>query len=85
MLVSASVNLRKFKKSCKTSTYRQSVQTFLDLLQKNVDKVSEERAKLKDKSLREPAKLIQQFTMQLQTQNLSLVKESEKLKQRKME
>ena len=77
--------MRKFKKSCKTSTYRQSVQTFLDLLQKNVDKVSEERAKLRDKSLREPAKLIQQFTMQLQTQNLALVKESEKLKQRKME
>jgi len=61
MMVPAGVILRKFKKSSKNSAYRQSVQSFLDLMEKNCTIINEERAKIKDKSLRDPAKLTQQF------------------------
>lgn len=55
------------------------VQQFLELLDKNVALISEQRTKLKDKSLREPAKLTQHFLSQLSSQTLPLEKEADKL------
>jgi len=59
MLVPASVMLRKFKKNCSNNSYRKSVGTFLDLLKRSEDWLAAERAKIQDKSLKDPAKMHQ--------------------------
>jgi hypothetical protein len=79
MMVPVGFQLRKFRKHSKNSNYRQTVQTLIDLLEKNAKVVMEERQRLKDKSLRDPAKLTQTFTHLLKLEQLPLVKEAEKL------
>ena len=65
MCISISGILRKFKKQCSNNTYRKTVQAFLELLQKHQDVIVAERSKIKDKSLRDAAKLTLQFSKQL--------------------
>jgi hypothetical protein len=57
MLVPVSIYLRKFKKNVKNSNYRQTVQSFLDVLDKSATVIQDARANLKDKSLKDPARL----------------------------
>ena len=83
MMVPVGFLLRKFRKNSKNSNYRQSVQSLLDLLEKNVKVVLEERQKLKDKSLRDPAKLTLTFNHQLAQASLPLIVEAEKINKRK--
>ena len=85
MCISTGVILRQFKKNTKNSSYRKSVQSFLELLERNDKYVTAERLKIKDKSLREPAKITLQLGNQIKVNELPLVKESEKLAQRRME
>ena len=85
MCISTCVILRQFKKNTKNSSYRKSVQSFLELLERNDKYVTAERLKIKDKSLREPAKITLQLGNQIKVNELPLVKESEKLAQRRME
>ena len=57
MLVPVSIYMRKFKKNVKNSNYRQTVQSFLDVLDKSATVLQDTRANLKDKSLKDPARL----------------------------
>ena len=79
------VMIRKFKKAVNNQTYRKSVQTLLDLIKRNEDVIAAERAKLRDKSLKDPAKLTQQFSAQISSIELPLVKESARLTERNQE
>ena len=83
MCLSVSVILRKFKQQCTNNTYRKSVQTFLELLQSHQDVIQAERAKIKDKSLKDAPKLTQQFSRQLQVVSLPIVQEAVKQSQRR--
>jgi hypothetical protein len=65
MCISINVILRKFKKQCSNNTYRKSVQSFLELLQRHQEVITAERAKIKDKSLKDAPKLTLQFSKQL--------------------
>jgi len=55
------------------------------LIKRNEEVVAAERAKIRDKSLRDPAALTKQFSMQISSVTLPLVKESEKLEARQNE
>ena len=57
LFVPTGVMLRKFKKNTTNSNYRKMVQSFLELIKRHEDLVAQARGKIKDKSLREPAKL----------------------------
>jgi hypothetical protein len=57
----------------------------LELLERNDKYVMSERLKIKDKSLRDPAKITLQLGNQIKVNDLPLVRESEKLAQRRME
>lgn len=59
MVVPISVLLRKFKKQVSNNNYRKSVQSLIDLIARHESFVAETRAKIKDKSLKDPAKLFQ--------------------------
>ena len=59
LFVPVGVMLRKFKKNTNNSNYRKMVQSFLELIQRHEDMIAHTRAKIKDKSLRDPAKLHQ--------------------------
>jgi hypothetical protein len=61
MMVPITVLLAKFKKNTTNSGYRKSIQAFLELVKRNEEAIAQARAKIKDKSLRDPAKLHQQF------------------------
>ena len=57
LFVPIGVVLRKFKKNIGNSNYRKMVTSFLELIQRHEDLIAQTRAKIKDKSLRDPAKL----------------------------
>ena len=76
LVVPAGVMLRKFKKNINNNVYRKNVTSLLELIKRNEDMIANERAKIKDKSLRDPAKLTQQFSVQVNVESLPLVKES---------
>lgn len=57
MMVPISVMLAKFKKNTNNQVFRKSIISFLELVKKNETAVAEARAKIKDKSLRDPSKL----------------------------
>lgn len=59
MFVPVGVLLRKFKKNCKNPNYRKTVSAFLDLVKRNEDKIADARSKIRDKSLKDPARLHQ--------------------------
>jgi len=61
LVVPITVLLRKFKKQTSNNNYKKSVQSFLDLVARHETFVAQSRSKIKDKSLRDPAKLFQQF------------------------
>ena len=57
LVVPITVLLRKFKKQTNSNIYKKSIQSFLDLVTRQENYVAQARAKIKDKSLRDPAKL----------------------------
>ena len=59
LIVPICVLLRKFKKQAGNGNYKKSVQAFLELLERHENFVAQSRGKIKDKSLRDPAKLFQ--------------------------
>ena len=59
MCIPSGVMVRKFKKTCSNSTYKKSLTSLLDLCKRNEEVIAAERAKLRDKSLKDPAKLTQ--------------------------
>lgn len=67
LIVPICVLLSKFKKQSGNTNYKKSVQAFLDLLQRQETFVAQHRAKIKDKSLKDPAKLFSQFSAVLQS------------------
>ena len=77
--------LRKFKKSTNNSNYRKSIQSFLELIKRHEDFVADRRAKIKDKSLRDPAKLHQQFQALITLDETPLGRELKKIEDRKAE
>jgi len=77
--------VRKFKKNVQNQVYRKSLQSLLDLIKRNEEVVANERAKIRDKSLKDPAKLTQQWSIQITGVDMPLVKESAKLEARQIE
>lgn len=69
IVVPITVLLKKFKKKTSSGIYKKSVQSFLDLLARQDTHVAQARSKIKDKSLRDPAKLFQQFAVLNQESN----------------
>ena len=65
LVVPITVLLRKFKKLAQNANYKKSVQALLDLIGRHENFIAQNRAKIKDKSLSDPAKLFQQFTQLL--------------------
>jgi hypothetical protein len=65
MVVPMSVVLRKFRKTTSNNAYRKTVGSFLELIKRNEDHVVGQRAKIAEKSLRDPAKLHQQFAVMM--------------------
>lgn len=61
LIVPIGVLMRKFKKNSGSTNYKKSIQAFLDLLVRHENHVATSRGKIKDKSLRDPARLFQQF------------------------
>ena len=59
LFVPISILLRKFKKLTSNNNYKKSVQAFLDLVTRHETFIAQSRAKIKDKSLSDPAKLFQ--------------------------
>jgi len=59
LVVPTCVVLRKFRKMTSNNAYRKTVGSFLELIKRNEDHVVNERAKIAEKSLRDPAKLHQ--------------------------
>ena len=68
LVVPITVLLRKFKKQVNSSNYKKNIQSFLDVITRQENYVAQNRAKIKDKSLRDPAKLFQQFSQIIQSQ-----------------
>ena len=86
MMVPISFTLRKFKKNVKNQNYRKTVAAFLDLAQKNVDRVIEQRRKtLLGTSLSETGVLTQSFQSSLAAESLPQAKESAKIHEREVE
>lgn len=79
------VMVRKFKKNVQNQVYRKTLQSLLDLIKRNEEVVANERAKIRDKSLKDPAKLTQQWSIQITGVDMPLVKESAKLEARQIE
>ena len=69
LVVPITVLLRKFKKNANSANYKKTVQSFLDLVTRHETYIAQNRSKIKDKSLRDPAKLFLQFATILQTAN----------------
>jgi hypothetical protein len=57
MMVPISVMLGKFKKATTNQVFRKSIQAFLEHVKRNEQVVAEARAKIKDKSMRDPVKV----------------------------
>ena len=57
MMVPITVMLAKFKKGTTNQLFRKSIQTFLELVKRNEVAVADARAKIKDKSLKDPSNL----------------------------
>jgi hypothetical protein len=85
LVVPTCVMLRKFKKNVNHHVYSKSVQSLLELIKRNEDMISTERAKIRDKSLRDPANLTKQFALQVKSLVLPLVKEGKRLEDRQTE
>jgi nucleolar complex protein 2 len=85
LIVPLSVVLRKFKKNCSNNSYRKMIGTFLDLLKRSEDWIAAERAKIGDKSLKDPAKIHQQFSIQLKDKDSPLNVEAKKVIARRTE
>lgn len=79
LTVPAGIMLRKFKKNCNNGNYRKNVQSFLELLKRNEDFIAAERAKIKDKSLKDPANLISQYTQLLKDKETPLMTAAKKI------
>lgn len=85
LILPTCVILRKFKKNTNSSVYRKQIASFLDQLKRNEDFIAAERAKIRDKNLRDPARLHQQFSMQLSNGTTPLAREFATLESRKKE
>ena len=59
LVVPISILLRKFKKLTQNANYKKSVQALLDLVGRHENFIAQNRAKIKDKSLSDPARLFQ--------------------------
>ena len=85
MFVPVSVLLRKFRKNSKNSKYRSMIGTFLELVKRNEDMVAQSRAKIREKSLKDPANLHKQFSDLIKHEDTPLAKEARKIEVRRAE
>ena len=85
LVVPVGVLLRKFKKHATNGSYRKAVQSFLDLLKRNEDFVAQERARIKDKALKDPAHLFQQFKSLVKDKEAPLRSACRKIEQQRSE
>ena len=69
LVVPITVQLKKFKKLISSGIYKKSIQSLLDLIVRHETYIAQSRSKIRDKSLRDPAKLFQQFSAILQGQS----------------
>jgi len=79
------VILRKFKKNSNSPLFKKHVTSFLDQIKRNEDFIAAERAKIRDKNLRDPAKLHQQFALQVSNATTPLSREFKIMEARKAE
>jgi nucleolar complex protein 2 len=85
LMVPITVMLAKFKKEITNGQFRKSIQAFLELVKRNETVVAEARGKIKDKSLRDPSKLHQQFQTLLSAAETPIGKEHARNETRKSE
>lgn len=57
LVVPITVLMKKFKKNANSQIHKKAIQSFLDLTVRHETYVAQARSKIKDKSLRDPAKL----------------------------
>lgn len=75
LVIPAQMMVERFKKN---TNVRKQPQQLLDLFRRNEDEVAVARSQIREKSLRDPSKILQQFT--IEKSQLPLAKESAKLK-----
>jgi hypothetical protein len=85
MMVPICVMLSKFKKVTGSQVFRKSIQSFLELVKRNEQVVADARGKIKDKSLRDPSKLHQQFQLLINPSETPLGKEQVRIETRRSE
>ena len=85
LFVPTGVMLRKFKKNTTNSSYRKMVQSFLELIKRHEDVIAQARGKIKDKSLKDPASLHQQFKLLIKHEDTPLGREQIKIEKRQAE
>ena len=85
MFVPVGVILRKFKKQSRNGNYRKTITAFLELVQRNEDIISQSRAKIRDKGLKDPANLHKQFSEIVSHEATPLSKEAAKIAKRRTE
>jgi hypothetical protein len=74
MILPAQIMIERFKK---TTLSKKHPQHLLDLMRKNEDEISLARSQIREKSLKDPSKVLLQFVVA--KNNLTLAKESVKL------
>ena len=85
MMVPICVMLAKFKKATNNQVFRKTIQSFIELVKRNEQAVAEARGKIKDKSLRDPSKLHQQFQQLINANETPLGKEQIRIDARRSE
>lgn len=75
LVIPATMMVERFKKN---TSVRKQPQQLLDLFRRNEDEVAVARSQIREKSLRDPSKILQQFT--IEKSQLPLAKESAKLR-----
>lgn len=85
MMVPICVMLAKFKKATNSQVFRKTIQSFIELVKRNEQAVADARGKIKDKSLRDPSKLHQQFQLLITSAETPLGKEMARIETRRSE
>jgi len=62
LILPTQVILERFRQN---TPHKKHISYFLDVVQKNIDYVASQRAKISDKSFKDPARLLQQFNVDL--------------------
>lgn len=68
LILPTQIVLERFKQNV---SHKKQVQHLLDVIQRNIDYVAAQRAKIADKSFKDPARLLQQLSTDIQSTPLS--------------